>query len=86
MLKSPALGELNARSRKDGVEGTFVHYTITKESRSFKLRSPVNAETSEAAVQVQSVPDARLEKVYISPTKKQQIPLRHLVFGSLFLT
>lgn len=57
-----------------------------KESRSFKLRSPVNAESSEAEVQVQSVPDARLEKVYISPTKKQQIPLHHLVFSSLFLT
>lgn len=49
MVKSPDLGELTVRSRKDGMEGTFLHYTITKESKPSGLRSQVNAETSGAA-------------------------------------
>lgn len=84
VVKSPDLGELAARSRKDGVEGTFVHYTVTKESKSFGLRLQISAETSEAAVQVQGAPHALLEKAYTSPTKKQQILLHHL-FSSLFI-
>jgi len=84
VVRSPDLGDLTARTRKDEVEGTFVLYRITKESKSFE-RSQVNAETSEAAVQVQSAPDALLEKVYTSPTKKQQMQLHHLVFCSIFL-
>lgn len=85
VVKFPDLGDLTARSRKEGVEGTFVHYTITKEFESFGLRSQISAETSEAAVQMQTPPDSLLEKVYTSPTKQQQILLQHLVFSSLFL-
>lgn len=84
-MKSPDLGELTARSRKDVMEDTAVHYTVTEESKSFGLGSQISAETSEAAVQVQGAPDALLEKVYTSPTKQQQGLLHHLVFSSLFL-
>lgn len=51
VVKCADLGDLTVRSRKDGVEGTFLHYTITKESKPSGLRSQVNAETSGAAAQ-----------------------------------
>lgn len=68
MVKSPDLGELTAR-RKDEVEGTSVHYTIRKESKSFGLRLQVSAETSETEALVQSAPDASSRGLYLSPTE-----------------
>lgn len=79
MVMFLGLGELTVRSRKDRVEGTFVHYTIIKESKSFGLRSRISAE---AAVQVQSPSNVLLEKIYTTLTKKQH----HFAFNSLFLT
>lgn len=82
MVKCLYLGELTARSRKNEAEGTSVHYSSTKEPKSFGLRlSSVLRLYSRF-----SVPEVLLKNVYASSTKQQQILLHHLTFSSLFLT
>lgn len=68
-------------SRKDRVEGTFMHYTIIRESKSFGLRSQTSAEPLRLHPGAEC-PSVLLGKTYTSLTKKQH----HFAFSSLFLT
>lgn len=81
-MKCLYLGELAARSRKNGAEGTAVHYTSTKERKSFglSLRSVLRLYSRF------SIPDVLLKNVYASSTKQQKIMLHHPMSSSVFLT